>query len=276
MGGPIRNLALGFLRFTRCRQLLAALLKEHYFRDLHLRIPIGGGISCPLYSRDNLDSFSEIFCRQEYAGIWQHLEPPHRWLDLGAHAGYFTLYVAARHRAARSGIAWRAALIEPDPRMRDVLADGLESNGFGAQAQVVLGMVGAKDQRPRFALREGMLSSAVDPWGGKLIDVTPIDEAALLAAFPPPYDLIKVDIEGSEYDFVRDYPNVCRGARACVIEWHAPTAEDPIQREMIETLRTYGLERRVTLRPSGRCLTRGFRSYSGLDLFLRATGSKLT
>jgi FkbM family methyltransferase len=270
MPDPRRYLALFFLRQPRLRRFLTALLKQHYFRDLNLRIPIGRGIFCPIHSRGNFDSFSEIFCRHEYAGLWEHLAPPQRWLDLGAHAGYFTLYVAAQHSAADSRSAWRAALVEPDPRMRDVIADGVESNGLAAQTRMLWGMLGSSDRRPRFALRESMLSSAVDPWGGKLIDVALIDEAALMAAFPPPYDLVKVDIEGSEYDFVRGYPRICAGAKAMVIEWHAPTADDPLYQEMIRTLQSYGLTHRITLRPSGRCLDRGFRSFSGLDLFLRA------
>ena len=160
-----RYLAFRLLRYSpRLRRFLATLVKHHYFRELGLRIPIGPGISCPIHSRENLGSFSEIFCRQEYSGIWEHLAPPLRWLDLGAHAGYFTLYVAARHATVGSKADWRAALVEPDPRMQDVIVDGIESNRFSAQTKVLAGMLGSSNRRPRFALREGMLSSAVDPW----------------------------------------------------------------------------------------------------------------
>lgn len=264
------SLVSGLFRSARLRRLLVRQVKQHHFRELGLRLPIGHGLHCPLHTHENVASFSEIFCQQEYAGLWEHIAPPARWLDLGAHAGYFTLSVAARHAQAGTAATWRAVLVEPDPRMREVIASGLELNRLGAQAQVLTGLVGSGPPLTRFALREGMLSSSVDLWGGKLIDVPRIDEATLLAALPPPYDLVKIDIEGSEYDFVRAYPTICASARTCVIEWHAPTADAPALAELVRTLHTHGLTRRITLRPGARCLTHGPRSFSGLDLFLRA------
>ena len=43
----------------------------------------------------------------------------------------------------------------------------------------------------------------------------------LLAALPPPYDLIKLDVEGAEYDFLEGYGAVLAQTRFLLLEWHA-------------------------------------------------------
>ena len=38
---------------------------------------------------------------------------------------------------------------------------------------------------------------------------------------PPPYDLVKIDIEGAEADFLRAYPKVLSATRHLLMEWHS-------------------------------------------------------
>ena len=37
----------------------------------------------------------------------------------------------------------------------------------------------------------------------------------------PPYDLIKCDIEGSEWELLSHYPKILSGARYLILEWHS-------------------------------------------------------
>lgn len=261
------------LRPTAVRRRILFHLTQYHFREIGLRVPLGAGVSAPVHARENLHSFAEIFCRHEYLGLWSHLPRPRRWLDLGAHAGYFTLDLAARHAAAGTGRDWRAVLVEPDPRLHPVIEDGLASNQLASQATLLAGLIAplpAPGTAVRFALRGGMVSSgAVTAEDREVTDVPVVSEAALLAALPPPYDLIKVDIEGGEYDFGRAYPAVLASARACVIEWHAPVHDDPRPAELARALAAAGLGRRVVLRPAGPGADRGPLAITGLDLFLR-------
>lgn len=261
------------LRFPAVRRRLVFHLTHHHFRELDVRVPLAGGIACPVHERANLHSFAEIFCRHEYVDLWDHVALPRRWIDLGAHAGYFSLDLAARHAAAGSGGDWRAVLVEPDPRLRAVIEDGIHSNSLSAQATLLAGLIGAAAApggTAPFALREGMVSArALATEAGPVTEVPVLSETALLAALPPPCDLIKVDIEGGEYDFVRAYPGVLRQARACVIEWHAPTADDPRRGELDRALEASGLGRRITLRGPSPGSGDGPLAVTGLDLFLR-------
>ena len=38
---------------------------------------------------------------------------------------------------------------------------------------------------------------------------------------PPPYDLIKCDIEGAEWDFMQNYGAVIRKTNFLLLEWHS-------------------------------------------------------
>lgn len=252
------------------RRVVSQLRREH-FEELRLCLPIGEGFFAPIHAPDNLHSLGEIFCAHEYEPMWRHLHLPDRWLDLGAHAGYFTLALAARHARSGRGGDWRAVLVEPDPRRRRVIEDGLRLNELSARAQLLTGLIGAGNAPVEFTLRAGMVSSA-DPSIGanqQTITVPTIDEAALLAALPPPYDLVKVDIEGAEYDFVRAYPQICRATRACLVEWHAPAPDAPHRNELIQALRAHGLTRHITLHLPRRAFDQGPLAWNGLELFLR-------
>ena len=246
-------------------------VKHRYFPDLGLTVPIGGGLSCPILAEENMYSFREIFGDREYAGLAAHLALPQRWIDLGAHAGYFSLSLAAQHAAAGTGDAWQAALVEPDPRMLPVIQAGLDRNGIAGQVRLLAGLVGSGAGEKPFALRGGMLSSAsaADAPTEREVAVPVVTELMLLAALPPPYDLVKVDIEGGEYDFVRHYGQICRAARALVMEWHVPSVADGRLAELRSALQVLGFARRVVLREARAGAGEGPLAVTGLDLFLR-------
>jgi len=259
------------LRIPGLRQRVAFHLRQEHFAELRLRVPLGGGLDAPIHAHENLYSFGEIFCAHEYEPAWRHLPLPQRWLDLGAHAGYFSLQLAARHAAASRDAHWQALLVEPDPRMRAVIEDGIHSNGLASRLRLLGGLLCPGSGAAAFTLRHGMVSSADAEaiQGGRTITVPIIDEATILAALPPPYDLIKLDIEGGEYDFVRAYPQICRAARACLIEWHAADPGDSRRTELARTLQGHGLSRRIELRAPGRGVGDGPLSWTGLELYLR-------
>jgi hypothetical protein len=89
---------------------------HEYFPDLELSIPLSHGFWCPIPGPDAIYSLSEIFLKDEYGSFLNEIPLPRRWMDLGCHAGYFTLYLAWQHAVAGSTGDWRALLIDADPR----------------------------------------------------------------------------------------------------------------------------------------------------------------
>jgi hypothetical protein len=74
-------------KISPIRNRLAFHVKHRCLNELHLSIPLGYDIYVPWFDPEIGSSFTEIFLEQEYAGIFQFMKPPARWIDLGAFAG---------------------------------------------------------------------------------------------------------------------------------------------------------------------------------------------
>ena len=48
-----------------------------------------------------------------------------------------------------------------------------------------------------------------------------LDENEILRKSPPPYDLIKCDIEGSEWELLCHYPTIISQCQYLLMEWHS-------------------------------------------------------
>jgi hypothetical protein len=48
-----------------------------------------------------------------------------------------------------------------------------------------------------------------------------IDQETILQVIAPPYDLVKIDVEGGEYDFLAAYDKILQSTSYLVIEWHS-------------------------------------------------------
>jgi hypothetical protein len=48
-----------------------------------------------------------------------------------------------------------------------------------------------------------------------------LDEDEVLRSFAPPYDLLKADIEGAEFELLRHYPRLIEQSRSLCLEWHS-------------------------------------------------------
>ena len=223
-GASIRFLR-PFLAWDPLRRRLALALRLFYFGDLGVSVPLGHGLACPLSAEADGFSFFEIFVDSVYkemlldgAGAL-----PSRWLDLGCHAGYFSLWLESRRRHHGLPPNSSAFLVDADARRLPGLARLLELNGLAPRWSFAHGAICAGEGRHVFYQRGVMASSATpdasDP--GQSVSVPILTPAQLLEKFPPPYDLIKVDIEGGEVDFLAHYETVWRHARGILLEWHA-------------------------------------------------------
>src|SRR5271167_3626489 len=82
------------LRMPFIRKRAAYHFRTDYYPDLEVNIPLGDGFWCPLLTQDSVHSFGEIFVAHEYGSFLDEIPLPRRWIDLGCHAGYFSLYLA--------------------------------------------------------------------------------------------------------------------------------------------------------------------------------------
>lgn len=118
-------------------------------------------------------------------------------LDLGAHKGVFTV------KAALAGEAVRIISVEPSPDNLGYLYKNVAAN-CADQATVIAAAVSARSGRALLQLSDSashqIVASAIP--SANVIEVDTITLDALLAMLPAPVDLVKMDIEGAEYDVI--------------------------------------------------------------------------
>lgn len=142
-------------------------------------------------------------------------------LDIGAHVGSFSLW-------AMTGNECLVVAIEPNPDTFALLERNLQHEGGRARC-VQLGVAAEPGQR-RLKLAEdsaaNTLSASGDSDPGVAVRVITLADALELAGFPQ-VDLLKLDIEGSEYEVFRSLRRgALEGVTAMVIECHGDRVED--------------------------------------------------
>jgi len=207
------------------RRRIAFAMAHSHLSDLHLRMPLEGGLCAPLDHRDAFIAFSETFLSGEYGDLFSRLPLPGRWLDIGSHRGYFSLWLACeRLRRGMSG-AGQALLIDADPRALGWFNNLREANPAlgGFQFMHAADASPESGDKVEFALREGMTSArpADMPLAcDSLVSVPILKTAAVLEKIAAPYDLIKVDVEGAEFTLLETMGDLLAQTQYLVVEWH--------------------------------------------------------
>jgi FkbM family methyltransferase len=186
------------------------------------------GLVYRLTSLDQLGIAGEIFGERVYRPVLA-LERIDTFVDLGCNAGWFALYLAAeRPNSERRGL-----LVDANPRIVGEARWHVERNAL-RNHRVVLGAVGlpagtttAVFHVSPSASQSSLLEHQPDkqlPVKGRIVDVT---VPALVVGdqwrkdFDGHVDLVKVDIEGNELDFIRnEAPFLREHAGAVLLEWH--------------------------------------------------------
>jgi FkbM family methyltransferase len=202
-------------------------LNVNYYNELGFALQLGWGLVSPFYAKESLCSFSEIFFEGEYESVFAEIGLPGRWLDLGCHYGYFSLYVAWLRARAGLGHPFQALLVDADQRVLPALHQLIIQNNWQEQVVYLYGAIAQGSgcvsfcQQPFMSSKLDDLSLRVDRVQGKSNSVPIIDQNAILASMPPSYDLVKIDVEGGEYDFLMYYDTIIEESKNLLIEWHS-------------------------------------------------------
>ncbi len=210
------------------RRRLIFDLKQRYFNELEIEVPIGFGLKAPIASPEFWISFEEIFFEREYATLLENIVTekyfPQRWLDIGCHAGYFSLWLT--YERIKSGLTindCRALLIDPDPNIASQVRKLITTNRLESSFQFLPFAVSKDSGETKFAVR-GFMSSSLATLGDETTDVLSVKSVntkELVSYMSPPYDLIKIDIEGAEFEFLNSYEEVLKSAKHVILESHS-------------------------------------------------------
>jgi FkbM family methyltransferase len=183
-------------------------------------------------------TLAEVFHRRDYdppAAVLRALGEPRSILDLGANVGLFGLHAAA---------LWPSAAIvayEPDPDNAAVHSLAIAANALGTRWTLVEAAAGATDGEVALAAGHAMASHVAGP-GDAPEATVPVAMRDVLEQTGAA-DLVKLDIEGGEWEILLDPRFAKRPPRAIVLEYHpeqCPT-DDP-RTTATEALRGAGLE----------------------------------
>jgi FkbM family methyltransferase len=167
------------------------------------------------YLADPMSRFGQTIQNGEYepslAGVLnKYLEPGGMFIDLGANEGYFSVIASARVGPSGSVIA-----VEPQTRLQDILRANLRLNGC-QNVRVAKAAISAKTQHVRLHLAAGLNNGGSSLFRPTRYPLPSEDvECFTLADFlrrnqVDRCDLMKVDIEGAEYDVFIDAGEVLR------------------------------------------------------------------
>lgn len=185
---------------------------------------VGGG-NLSLNNKYDIASLRDVFMSMHYWRAFEHLSsPPGLIVDLGAHCGHFSVlcHLAILERFGIDSAEY--ILVEALPLLIPKIQRVVEEAGFSQQVKIVQGLVGKV---------EGIASFQTDP--RNLLSSKALPESSngrstklaykdLDSIVPPgiPIDILKIDIEGSEYDLVRNYRHILLSAKILLIEVHGP------------------------------------------------------
>jgi FkbM family methyltransferase len=200
------------------RRRIAHEIKYSHFSSLNISIPVKNGFSAPIPQFDAYDSFSEIFILNEYDDIIPDIEF-NRIIDIGANYGYFTIWLQSMHPKQ----SLHALLIEPSRKCIPSLTELTKDPSLSSDIKVTNCCIGNPSKSYLdFFERPFMASSAFrNSTSETTYKVKIIEENEIIDNTPPPYDLIKCDIEGSEWELLCHYPKVISKCRYLLIEWHS-------------------------------------------------------
>ena len=206
------------LRIGFVRNKLLFHLKHKYFHEFEHSIPLESGYWAHLLEKDSYDSFSEIFIKQEYLEFIPN-EPITRILDIGAHYGYFSLWLQSKHPESKL----TSLMIEPSPSCARSLKNLINQEKLAGRFSYLQRAIGFPDSESSpFYDRSHMAGSRYSSsQSEKAIQVQNLTEAEIRAKLKPSYDLIKCDIEGSEWEFLNDFQNLITSSKYLLMEWHS-------------------------------------------------------
>ncbi len=207
------------------------LLKSHYFRksiithiladyfhDIGLSIQIKNGYWARIFKNDAYDSFSEIFIKNEYVDFLPNATI-RKVIDIGAHYGYFSLWL----QSLNGNITLESLMIEPCIDCHHSIEELIRDKKLIGITQMIDGVIDdPKLGYSSFYDRSFMASSSFKNAAEEDVrKVRIIIEEDIINKMQPPYDLIKCDIEGSEWELLLHYPKILSQTRYLILEWHS-------------------------------------------------------
>ena len=221
----LRRLAQTPLTFTNWPELLSGVARARLgggpptltFRtrdDQVITIPNAGGARVPVY---------EVFAEDCYDLAWflgDLADRPIHVLDIGAHVGTFSCWLGRVHPGAS------VDAYEPSPDTSQFLRRNVEANGLASRVTVHEAALAGKtgwamfDQEGAGSGMSHLAGIHDEADGTGRVKTVSFDD--VVASADTPFDFVKMDCEGGEYELVyASHPESWESVQRLALEYHA-------------------------------------------------------
>lgn len=194
--------------------------------ELHFKRSFGGR---SLYFRkwgSDPATFDEVFLKQVYRPVVEHLDSCRTLLDVGANIGLASIYLIGHFQC-------RCVCVEPNPETFGILSRNLPE-GY---ATLIHGAVWSSNCLLKAEFKEGRYSTAIVRTSEQgAIPGMPMPEIIRRSGFET-VDLLKMDVEGGEVEAFKGDHSWLRSVRAIAIEFHADSRRET---EFDSVMQEYG------------------------------------
>jgi FkbM family methyltransferase len=194
----------------------------------------------PTYAQDKEDLLAVEHFGREFKG---------RFLDLGAYDG-----LAGSNTYLLAQLGWEGVEVEPNWRTTGQWIDNVWRK-FGKSVQLVQGAIGLTrglttywdSAGPWSTCHPGVQAIGRERTGAFKMHVPTFTPGDLIDAFPGPFHVVSVDIDGWSLELMRSLPWDTMGTRFAVIEaieapdWPGPPNERQVVREYMQSRGFYHL-----------------------------------
>jgi FkbM family methyltransferase len=233
-------------RFSETTRVFSAFLYRRLARWVTCEVRLLGRHPLALDSKFQTNSLQDVFCHPFYWQLFGWLpRAPELIVDLGAHCGHFSMLADTCFRIQFPGAEAEYMLVEPNPRLVRVIRNNLRRSGLCRRHLIHQGLVGGPrcGSATLWVSPRNYLSASLNRGPEtRGVSVEFFDLETLVEGRR--VDLLKVDIEGAEFDFIEQYPRLLGRVQAVMIEiHHAPEAKE---RRLHSQLQEAGLRLRAS------------------------------
>jgi FkbM family methyltransferase len=186
-------------------------------------------------STTDYDIAWQIYWRGDYEAP-QPLCDVRKVVDLGANVGYSCIYWCNKYPDCR------VTALEPHPAHVEIMKDNLARNGLLNRVNVVAAAAGA-NERSSYLTDARTSSTVTDQASDFEIRVLDIFRQSEFAG--ETIDILKIDIEGGEYELLFDPRFRNLNVRVLVIEWHNTTEHPDGKTLCLQKLKEFGYQTHI-------------------------------
>lgn len=227
---------------THFRDVLKPMSRARYMiwrffggkRPIDVKLATGTRLRLRPLTTTDYDIAWQIYWRGDYESP-RSLENVRKVVDLGANVGYSCLYWCQRYPACR------VTALEPHPVHVNIMQGNLAQNNVLDRVHVVAAAAGSS-QRHSYLTDARTSSTVTDQASDFEISVVDIFQQPDVAG---PIDILKIDIEGGEYELLSDPRFEELDVRTLVLEWHNTPEYPDGKAWCLEKLQEFGYETHI-------------------------------